>query len=430
MSIHRKHIYYFVGFSIICALTIFPFQKQFSARTSASAISPLPSLNATGTDTVEETVTLSPARLKTFSHGNQWWTGPSAYCGPPFHLFPALDEAPASVVAGFEHYYDKGTPPFPCPDGASAEFRGGVWFDLSGITSKAPPLHVFVTSAKLGFKTSHDCAGSQLLIAQEDWSTDYPGDKLLPGDAFAAVGACASGGCAAIDVSKILNNWIRGPDRGGAANYGFVFKGEIEGDLHWTDNDVCLTRYSDLTLTVTYKYDKASTPIILYVPPPGSRMNVALASNGGVASASSILSPGFPASGANDGDRKGTNWGSGGGWADATSGAFPDWLQIDFSSAKTIDEIDVFTLQDNFAAPLPVSEGMTFAKFGLTDFDIQYWDGTTWQTVPGGNITGNKLIWTKLSLTKPITTSKIKLVTKAAIDNGYSRVTEVEAWGK
>ena len=55
--------------------------------------------------------------------------------------------------------------------------------------------------------------------------------------------------------------------------------------------------------------------------------------------------------GAINGDRKGTNWGAGGGWNDATAASFPDWLQVDFAGARTINEIRVFTVQDNYAAP-------------------------------------------------------------------------------
>src|SRR5205814_3807094 len=47
--------------------------------------------------------------------------------------------------------------------------------------------------------------------------------------------------------------------------------------------------------------------------------NVALSGNGATASASSIFSSGYPASGAIDG-RRGANWGSGGGWNDAVPG--------------------------------------------------------------------------------------------------------------
>ena len=48
--------------------------------------------------------------------------------------------------------------------------------------------------------------------------------------------------------------------------------------------------------------------------PGGLAGNVALASNGATASASSTFSNGHSASGAIDGDRRGLNWGSGGGW--------------------------------------------------------------------------------------------------------------------
>ena len=55
-------------------------------------------------------------------------------------------------------------------------------------------------------------------------------------------------------------------------------------------------------------------------PLPG-RINVARATNGGIATASSTLGPNYPASGAINGDRKGLNWGSGGGWNDGTQNA-------------------------------------------------------------------------------------------------------------
>src|SRR5262249_281900 len=61
-------------------------------------------------------------------------------------------------------------------------------------------------------------------------------------------------------------------------------------------------------------------------------VNVAAAANGGVASASSTWNGSFPASSAINGDRKGLNWANGGGWQDATSGSFPDWLQVNFAA--------------------------------------------------------------------------------------------------
>jgi RHS repeat-associated protein len=160
---------------------------------------------------------------------------------------------------------------------------------------------------------------------------------------------------------------------------------------------------------------------------PQSAVNVALSTNGATASASSILSSSFPASATINGDRKGTNWGSGGGWADSTSNSFPDWLQIDFSGSKTINEIDVFTLQDSYASPAEPTETMTFSTYGLSSYDVQYWDGSAWVTVTGGGITSNNKVWKKISFTA-LSTTKIRVWTHGSVDSGYSRITEVEAW--
>jgi PKD repeat protein len=163
--------------------------------------------------------------------------------------------------------------------------------------------------------------------------------------------------------------------------------------------------------------------------PEAPPTNVALAANGGTASASSLLALSFSASSTINGDRRGANFGSsGGGWADASSGSFPDWLQIDFSGNKTINQVNVITLQDDFPNAVEPTETMTFAQYGLSAYDVQYWNGTAWVTVPGGSITGNNKVWRKITFAN-ITTSKIRVLTNAAIDNGYSRLVEVEAWG-
>lgn len=158
--------------------------------------------------------------------------------------------------------------------------------------------------------------------------------------------------------------------------------------------------------------------------------NYALASDGSVASASSTVNSNFLPSGANNGDRRGVNWNTptGGGWNDGTWASFPDWLQIDFPGTRTINEIDVFTVQDNVTNPSEPTETMTFTLYGATAYTVQYWSsGGAWVTVPGGNITGNNRVWRKLTFSD-ITTSRIRVQVNGAID-GYSRLVEVEAWG-
>jgi|GEM_PF-2025429 len=160
--------------------------------------------------------------------------------------------------------------------------------------------------------------------------------------------------------------------------------------------------------------------------PPPVTGNVALASKGATVTASTDNGVNFAASGAINGDRKGVNWGNGGGWSDGTSGAYPDWLQVNFGGNRTIEEIDVFTVQDNYAAPSEPTPTMTFSQYGITAFDVQYWNGSAWATIPGGSVTGNDKVWRKFSFA-PVTTDKIRVVVNNAL-NGYSRITELEAW--
>jgi hypothetical protein len=160
-------------------------------------------------------------------------------------------------------------------------------------------------------------------------------------------------------------------------------------------------------------------------------INVALAANGGVATASSNYFNGmFPIAAVNDGGRTGKNWNNGGydsGWNDNTRYAWPDWAQITFNGLKTIDKIDVYTLSDTYAKRTtdPTSTEI-FTKNGIVAFDVQYWDGSSWVTVPGGNITGNNLVWRTVTF-PAVTTDRIRIQVKSALA-AYSRIIEIEAY--
>ena len=171
---------------------------------------------------------------------------------------------------------------------------------------------------------------------------------------------------------------------------------------------------------------RTSNAVTISVTPPPGRVNVALAANGGTAAASSTYSASYPASGVNNGDRKGLGWGSGGNWNDATGNAWPDWLEVSFNGSQTIDEIDVFTMQDNYQAPSEPTASMTFSQYGIRDFEVQYWTGSTWQAVPNGVVTANTLVWRRFNFAA-ITTSKIRVFITHGL-NSHSRLTEVEAW--
>jgi hypothetical protein len=166
------------------------------------------------------------------------------------------------------------------------------------------------------------------------------------------------------------------------------------------------------------------------LPSASGHTNVALASKGAVAFASSttLESEGmgiFPATNTINGDRSGVNWGSTGGWRDGTD-TYPDWLEVDFPGSRTVDEVDVFSLQDNYTAPVQPTEAMIFTYYGVTDFDVQYWNGASWTVVPGGSINGNNKVWRRVTFS-PIKTSKIRILVRGALTS-RSRIVELEAW--
>jgi hypothetical protein len=149
-----------------------------------------------------------------------------------------------------------------------------------------------------------------------------------------------------------------------------------------------------------------------------------------VATASSAYDPAVCGSGAvsaNDGDRTGRARCTNRVWNDAApANTFPDWLEIDFNGSKTITEIDVITTQDHLEWPVEPTESMTFSQYGLTAYEVQYWNNSTWVTIPGGSVSGNNKVWLKFTFAA-ITTSKIRVWATASAD-GYSRIVELEAW--
>jgi hypothetical protein len=170
----------------------------------------------------------------------------------------------------------------------------------------------------------------------------------------------------------------------------------------------------------------SSTLLQSVVLPPPTGNNVALASNGGVASASSTFGAGYAVAGVNNGERAGAGWGSGsGGWNDATPSAWPDWVQINFNGTKSIDRVIVYTVQDNYGAPVEPTDATTFTQYGLRDFTVQGWNGSGWVTL--ASVNGNSLVKRTVTFAS-FTTDRIRVSISSALDR-YSRITEIEAWG-
>ena len=136
---------------------------------------------------------------------------------------------------------------------------------------------------------------------------------------------------------------------------------------------------------------------------------MALAANGAITRASSIFDKTYDSTGVVNGERSGLSWGQNGGWADGTPNAFPDWVEVEFYGTKTLDEIDVFTVQDSYTSPSTPTPTMTFAHYGIRNFEVQYWTGSAWLLVPGGAVTGNNLVWRQFAV-GTVTTSKIRVL--------------------
>lgn len=165
------------------------------------------------------------------------------------------------------------------------------------------------------------------------------------------------------------------------------------------------------------------------------KVNVALAANGAVATASSTTSPAeglgnYEPISAINGDTQGVGTGASYSnntfWRDGTQNTYPDWLQVDFAGKRSINEVHVYTLQDDYWHPVEPTEQMTFTQFGITNFEVQYWDSGQWWTIPGASVTGNNKVWRKFEFPE-VYTDKIRvLVTQALF--GRSRIVELEAY--
>ena len=133
----------------------------------------------------------------------------------------------------------------------------------------------------------------------------------------------------------------------------------------------------------------------------------------------------FPVCAVNNGDRTGLNWGHGGGWNSAIANVFPDWVQITFNGQKTINQVIVYTLQDNFTNPVDPPANLTFTLYGVTAFQVQGWNGSAWVNL-GAAVSGNNLVKRPVSF-PAFTTNSIRVNITAALAS-YSRIVEIEAW--
>ena len=105
-------------------------------------------------------------------------------------------------------------------------------------------------------------------------------------------------------------------------------------------------------------------------------------------------------------------------WIAGDSGKFPAWLQVDFAGKKKITAVVVFV--NNFAV-------WKAADTGISDADIQVWDGNGWKTM--GSVTHSKRGIISFVFKEAVDTEKIRLVINDTNDHLHPAVMEMQAWG-
>ena len=324
----------------------------------------------------------------------------------------ALPNASLGTSYSFSFAARDGQPPFDWSLSAG-ELPPGLFLEENGMLSGTP-----VAAGRYDFAIMVTDQAGDTAIADASITVEVP--NVMPTADFSY--ACVGRDCSFTDNSSDSDGtlvawaWDFGDGAGAQtqdANHSYASGGTYTVILAVTDDAGASVASAPVSVTVS--------------PSGGTHINVAAQSNGAVVSGSSFYNAGYPLAAVNNGDRKGLNWGAGGGWNDATGDAYPDWVEIAFAGSASVSAVNVFTLQDNYASPVAPTEVMSFSKYGITAFEVQYWNGSGWVTVPGGSVTGNNKVWRRFTF-PAVTTDRIRVVVNGALA-GYSRIVEIEAYG-
>ncbi len=77
-----------------------------------------------------------------------------------------------------------------------------------------------------------------------------------------------------------------------------------------------------------------------------------------------------------------------------------EWIEVDLLENQVIGSAHVYSGWNETNA--------------ITDFDLRYWDGSSWQVIPGTTVTGNSSAALNLVFDSPVATSKVRLRTATA----------------
>jgi hypothetical protein len=122
-----------------------------------------------------------------------------------------------SVAVGFQHKYDHGTEPCNCWKRMDCFYRGAVKFNLSSLAGKN------VVGARLAWTERGACA-TRLYVATSSWG-NWSG---MTGQQMNDPWPAGSSGAGDVEVGGTVRDWVDGNQ----SNFGFVFLGPDEAELH------------------------------------------------------------------------------------------------------------------------------------------------------------------------------------------------------
>jgi F5/8 type C domain len=126
----------------------------------------------------------------------------------------------------------------------------------------------------------------------------------------------------------------------------------------------------------------------------------------------SSTDPSYSVSRVNDGNT--ADWS---GWSanGAVTPTNPQWVELDWASSQTIGRVDFTTTDGGYG-------------YETQDFQIQYWNGSSWVTPSGASITGNTRKLRSIPFS-PVTTTKLRVfITKGDVPSGGARIDELEVY--
>ncbi len=126
--------------------------------------------------------------------------------------------------------------------------------------------------------------------------------------------------------------------------------------------------------------------------------------------AASSTYPGYSPARVNDGSQS-TALGGTDSWANNANTPLPQWVQLDFGVVKTFSRVELFTT----------------ATYALRDYDIQIWNGVTWQNVATVNF---NTAAHRTHTFAPVSSRLVRVLCRRGPDHqaGYVRVNEFEVY--